>query len=418
MLSFFTKKEKVNVKEKQEFFGEVPAPLRIVDLKTHEETYVKDLNLVIEYFGFIAIQNRYFDLKSLSHEQLVYKVGSEAMNLLSGTSFKYWTDDLSILKKGIWPRLVWRLSAVYALGFIFENYSVRDSNPLGPVWNPALSSITKFNVNQKVYFHSSNRSISGSSISQAIFMKLFPEYFEDDFSPMISLAIMDVFSASPNKDNPLFVVLKKAMKKQLIKDYFPIPFFWDLFIFHVFNDSPDDIVLYNQMKTKTQNINKINSLTDPVISELSVKHTQLKVDSTHIEVIEPHDIDIDIDVLVAFLGKHVKLNIEKGIYKINETGALIHYINAKYYFVFPIALDRLAEGYNSITESKILSGSKLSKLLLNANVIRIMKGQINVVGKSPIPIQLAEINKADVQKFIRVDLKLSSNNKIDILSCL
>ncbi|GAA5143578.1 hypothetical protein [Thalassotalea piscium] len=445
MFSLLKKKEEEEV-VKYKYFGEVPAPMRQVDNETHKETYIKDLRCVQEHFGDLTIQNRFDGKPTLCHEQMVFKVGSDAMNILMNTSYRYWTEDQNMCNGDLWQRLIWRVLSVYPLGFAFEEFSLRNNNPIGPSWNPVHKNIASYSPSGYLNLTPSKRTLSGSNISQAVFMKLFSEYFDGNFeSAMISFAIVDVFSNAPNKDNPLFSALRAAIRKQVIFDYFPMPFFWYSFVHHILGTSTEDLVAFQQAVNKNQKeVSQYHiSPAEPVQSS-PVVDRQEKVETTPVtyrnsQPIEKPSINnervgpeanavrlsgqkvkpsykLNIEDLVLFLGKYISDGLLDEKIKINKTGAQLHKVNGKFYFVYPVTIKLMAEHYNTFNNIEILTEKTLSELLISHNIIRIMKGEINRSFGEPIPIELAEINKQDTSKFIPLLFKPDDNPAISIIS--
>lgn len=423
MLSKLFKKNENIVKPKNSHFFEIPSSMRFVDDQTHKETYEKDLEMICAYFGDLAEQNRFAGLKTLCHHQLVNKVGSDAINMLMNTSMKYWSEDTLPMIDGTWQRLLWRIVTVYPLGFAFENYSIRDNNPIGPNWNPLLISLPSYCPSGNIKIEPSQRVLSGANISQGIFLKLFPEYYTAKFSPMIMFAIMDVFSTNPNNDNPLFVALRNAIRKQIINDYFPIPYFWDEFIYHVISTSTEDILKYEEVKDHKSHLYEPMSVapSQPII----VQHqplepiTENELTSSDIPSNEISSYgESEIEHMIMELGELFSNALLEEEYYMNRVGAQMHRIEGSYYFVFPVAIHNLAAKYNKSKGRDLLTGESLVELLMSNNVIRVMNAQIVLDGRPNKDIQLAEINKGDHSKFVPIMLKPEDNLSIKIISSI
>jgi len=428
MLSKFFEKKGKNKLKGQEYFGKIPGSMRFVDEETHQKTYVSDLLLVCNYFGDLTEQNRFAGKKTLCHQQLVNKVGSDAINMLVNTSIKYWSDDTDLTIDGTWQLLLWRIMTVYPLGFAFENYAVRDNNPIGPTWNPLITSLPSYCPSGNIKIEPSKRTLSGGNISQGIFTKLFPEYFSGDFSPMVMFAILDVFSIKPNVDNPLFVALRNAIRKQVINDYFPMPYFWDEFIYHLLANSSDALLAFEQAKgNKNKLFDPMSVQPNQTVTVRRVGQESFSENESEFRQVSTQDNrdsqetdlrGIDVDKLVIELGGIVTNALLDKEYFMNSRGAQMHFIEDSYYFVFPIALHNLAKTYNEIKQRDILTGEQLVRLLVSQNIIRIMNAEIILDGRENQSIQLAEINKQDHSKFVPMMLKPENNKTINIISSI
>jgi hypothetical protein len=251
---------------------------------------------------------------------------------------------------------------IYPLGFIFERYSIKGKSKIGPSWNPAINSFNEYESSNSIVIQESQRMISGNNLAQAIFTKLYPEYFSEKSSSMLVMAIVDVFSENPNPDNPLFVVIKSAIRKQIINDYYPIPFFWNDFVMQIMSSSEVDIVRFLE-KQQVKN-NKANRNYDNYFSVQQKVNIPNKEELPVQESPKESKIENELDVSKEFLdliAEHVKNEIKSGLYKVNQTGALMHKVDDKYYFVYPVAIEKITGFYNRYTGVSKLSVDLLSK---------------------------------------------------------
>jgi hypothetical protein len=429
-MNWLTKKSAPIVKVKDKYFGNYPDSMKPVDESTYSKTLQMDIEIVHGYFGDLFIQNRFFEKAVLSHRQLVYKVGPEAIEQLAYTSYQYWSEDGESNVLNVWQRVIWQVLNVYALGFAFEQYSLRDNNPIGDTWNPIVKSINEYCPSQKIKIESSRRGICGANISLTLFHKLFPEYFDSTTSPLLSLAIADVFSHKPNRDNPIYVALRNAIRKQIISDYNLMPYFWSAFVYHLLSQSTEDILAYEQaqnpiMSHEQEDFSEIDkAISVKFVATENNKHPAAQygsaIDNDFSEITKKMELvekqQFDINVLVCFIGGFVQELLESKSVTINQTGAFLHRVDYKYYLVFPVAIARMVEHYNQVHQSVVLDTEKLTDLLVSNNVIRIAKAEIVREGRSKGEILLAELNKNDQGKFIPLTLKPENNPVIKITS--
>ena len=190
---------------------------------------------VSEHLGELFFQNVFEEGTAVSHSQLCNWIGATAVRLIPDTSMRQWSttiDDRQELEDLLWSKAVWSLVHVLPVGFMVSN---RQFHAQGYRWNPALAPLRRATTASN-----SNRIFSGFPISQAVYLKLFPETLESPFS-MLTFAIIDTFSSKPNTDNPFYNAIRDAIRMTLISHPYSIPYFWLDFIHAFFAHNPHDL---------------------------------------------------------------------------------------------------------------------------------------------------------------------------------
>lgn len=215
-----------------------------VDERGFELEYQPMANKVAEHLGALFYQNVFHEGDALSHRQLCNWVGAAAVRLIPDTSMRQWStsvDDRQELEDVLWAKAIWSLVHVLPIGFMVTK---RQFQAQGYTWNPALAPLR-----QSTTASNSNRLFSGFPISQAVYLKLFPEALESKFS-MLTFAIIDTFSSKPNTDNPFYNAIRDALRMTLITHPYPIPYFWMDFIEAFFAHNPHDMQRFKASMTR------------------------------------------------------------------------------------------------------------------------------------------------------------------------
>lgn len=207
---------------------------------------------VSEHLGELFIQNVFEEGTTLSHSQLCNWIGATAVRLIPDTSMRQWStsiDDRQELEDLLWSKAVWTLVHVLPVGFMVSN---RQFHAQGYRWNPALAPLRR-----ATKASNSNRIFSGFPISQAVYLKLFPETLESPFS-MLTFAIIDTFSSKPNTDNPFYNAIRDAIRMTLISHPYRIPYFWLDFIHAFFAHNPHDLQKFQASMSMLKPTNSID----------------------------------------------------------------------------------------------------------------------------------------------------------------
>lgn len=374
-------------------YDRVPSFFKSVSEQEFEDKFIADRNKVIDWVGVLFSQNVFDSEDTISHAQLTNWLGSWGMGLTDTTSYKAWTfDDYADIAK--WERIVWRLFHVYPLGFLISRYKYYKADYQG-TWNPAVESFASYSKNVNIHMMTSNRHINGASIAQAMYMKIYGEITDFEDNASIALALYDVFSAKPNIDNPLFVALRRAFKKTLCINAYPLPYFWNDFILHLFGSLPSEYKEVSHLITFQDADPKDLKLTD-VLFKGSTNETKQ-------EEIHKKNISSDENIFNSIFIRLCSL-IESEEYLFNEKGAVIHKIENNYFLVHPLWINRICE---KNTDEMI--ADQVIKYALKAEKIMLYTGHIDIPNKSGFPVHLALINPI-LHKHLPDNVLNSANN--------
>lgn len=364
----------------------VPQYFKPVSDDEFESLYLEDRRKVERWISKLFDQNSFLGYQSLSHAQLSIWVGGHAMDLISESSFRAWTFD-DYKDKQLWSRIIWRLVHLYPLGFLITNHKFQ-SNTISSSWNPAYQSLDDFSSNTNVHISLSNRKIAGETVALTLYMKIFGEITEFEDNGGIGMALADCFSSSPNIDNPLFVTLRRAIKKTLYKSFYPVPYFWQNFLLHLYSSIPSE---YNDC------IKLLKSSPLAIQKETS---RPLKTAT------------ISIDGFKTLYSEFTK-SIELGELLVNTKGAVVHKVADHYFAVHPLWLRSMVTSFpENEKDSRIL---ELEKLLIDENMIVGYDGKINIPGKNGFDINLMLLHE-DLAKMLPQEvLSLEDNPAISII---
>lgn len=390
-------------------YTQVPSYFKPVTDEKFEETFLADRTKVSNWVGTVFNQNLFDDQLTMSHDKLTIWLGSWGMGLTDISSYKAWTfDDYADRVK--WDRLVWRLFHVYPLGFLISRYKFYKLDNLG-TWNPAVESLEQYSKGSNIKMLTSNRHINGAAIAQAMYLKIFGEIADFEDNASISLALYDVFSANPNIDNPLFVTLRRAFKKTLCVNAYPLPYFWNDFISHLFGSVPSEYREVAHLITiQDKNLNDFN------LNEAAFQgkmHPQ-KIKKDDIQVVTDLVADdannTTMDKLFQSIFTRLCARIASGEYGFNGKGAILHKIENHYFLVHPLWINRECE--NSPDES--LQEQVITHALACENIL-LYTGHIDILNKSGFPVHLALINPELYKQLPENVLNAENNTDIRIV---
>lgn len=406
-----------------------------------EESYFNDAfkpssDAIANQVGDLFFQNRFFEQSTLSHKQLGCWLGQYAMYTMPNTSYRFWADMDAYNDDLPWKLAVWRLIHILPLGHAFADNAFRVNDILS--WNPLQKPAPR-----GLSVSGSNRPLYPNSISQGIFHKLFPEYFEQP-SAMFLNAILDVFAPSPNRDNPFYIAIRDSIRTTVVRSPYPLPFFWDKFITQFLSKSEIDIAKYIKSKTnsiETQDFdlsaidydeqlqsndsfseNSSENNNEPTQETTSVStepnQTQqptsatsllndlvLKTDFTNVKTPDYEHVTR----LLNEIGALVSQNIETGAYPINAPSAFAHKVDNKFYIVYPSGIKKI----------QTLLGDTVSAMTLDAYfkglaLIVSRQAYLTTPSSNVIDIDLVELHQQFVPAFFPEFESLPNNKNITI----
>jgi hypothetical protein len=431
-------------------FKEVPHYYQPETPEVFETEFLQDRVLINDWVGSLFDQNIFDGQTSLNHSQITIWMASYGMDLMTASSYRFWThDDYKDAIK--WQRLIWRFIHVYPLGFLISRYSFK-KNDLSAAWNPGYESLKNYAQGSRVSMESSNRHISGANISQAIYFKIFGDVDSFDENGTVMMALLDAFSDSPDADNPIFVTFRRVIKKTLYNIQYPIPYFWHDALAFLFTSIPTESIamqaLLNSLKnanvdsakhknhqsndqlpadndnrdassnntveTKTPISAKQTSTSQPVLNEVISDPKTLAVKSP--VTTEPGNSDINsvnikgIQEVLSIIAKGIKENH----FKVNKHGALIHKIRGHIFFSHPIWIKAAlkSEYENNITNVDI---KRLINDFIQNDNIRLFDGAIKSNDDTPNKtINLAQLEPS-LWGHLELDVQnMQNNDEIEI----
>lgn len=387
-----------------------------------EDTFGPSRTVVQNQIGDLFIQNRFNDEHTLSHAQLTIWLGQYAMYSIPNTSYRFWADTSAYTDDLPWKLAVWRLIHILPIGHAFANHAfkINDLTSWNPLQQPACRGIE---------VKGSNRPLYPNTISQGLFHKLFPDYFESE-SPMFISALLDVFAPSPNRDNPFYIAVRNTIRITLIKSPYPIPYFWHQFILSFLSQSETDLKMYRDKdKSFSNGFDDLQPLTDTV----SGAHTDIKLPPNTEQSVPTkpsgesaspllhtllQDINLDVsdnpdyDKITALLneiGSLVSQKIDSGDFPINAPGAFAHKINNKMYINYPTGIQRI----HSLLGDAI-SAEQLEQFFINLALIVLRQGLVSTNSGIVKDIELAELHSQFVSVFFPDSENLPNNPNIQI----
>jgi hypothetical protein len=415
-------------------FEKVPPHFSGVDEAGFKMMFQSISDRVQSHVGELYVQNRFYDEATLSHKQLINWVGGYALHTVNDTSYRYWSESDNSHDASPWGQCVWKIINVYAIGFALANHSFKYNRNAS--WNPICEP-----VQMAPTLSVSNRRLSGSNIAQALFHRLFPEYFDTD-NPMMTFAIVDMFATSPNKDNPLYVAFRRAVKGSLLSYPYPIPYFWRTAIDYLLLSSPADTALYQRkyqnmlvvddfapqdhpfenVQDKTQEaVQSSDAPYVPFEAQVSTKETSgpnikpveiagvTPVFKSEYSIAErvacdgekyqkafdaPSD-PANSDMIKTFLNRlseQVKKRVISGDFRVNGRGAFAHRVDNHFYLTYPIAVDRMFDLLPDMGIVQSISEQSFKDFLVQTGAIKIANAQIKTSKGDTIDIQLAQLH--------------------------
>lgn len=415
-------------------FEQVPPHFSGVDEAGFKDMFQSISDIVHSHVGELYVQNHFYNEATLSHKQLVNWIGGYALHTINDTSFRYWSESDNNHDASPWAQCIWKIINVYALGFALANHSFKYNRNVS--WNPVCEP-----VKMAPTISVSNRRLSGSNIAQALFHRLFPEYFDTN-NPMMTFAIVDMFSTSPNKDNPLYVAFRRAVKGALLAYPYPIPYFWRTAIDYLLLSSPADAKVY-QIKfqdmllvddfavhdmpfdaAKEAPLKEASSVEAPYVEfEAQAPSTQTlpsDISAAEMASVQPvfsseYSISKEVacdgqmyqkafesptdpahaDLIKTFLNRlseQVKKKVISGEFRINGRGAFAHRVDNHFYLTYPIAVERMYDLLPDMGIVQSISIQAFKDFLEQTGALKITSAQINTTKGATIPIQLAQLH--------------------------
>jgi|TARA_B110000211_G_scaffold188405_1_gene214263 hypothetical protein len=385
-------------------YDHVPPYFKSVTDKEFDDNFIADRNKVIDWVGVLFTQNVFDNEVTMSHDQLTNWLGSWGMGLTGMSSYKAWTFE-DYADKSKWERIVWRLFHVYPLGFLISRYKFYKLDYLG-TWNPAVESFATYSKGTTTNMMTSNRHINGASIAQAMYMKIFGEITEFEDNASIALALYDVFSANPNIDNPLFVTLRRAFKKTLCVNAYPLPYFWNDFILHLFGSVPSEYKDISHLIT-IQDKDPKNFKLDDVLyqGDVDIEVQQPLVEENN-EKSQAVIISADENMFNAIFNRLCSM-LDSEEYSFNGKGAVLHKIENHYFLVHPLWVNRICD---KNTDESI--ADQVVSYALETEKIVLYTGHIDIPNKSGFPVHLALVNPL-LHKHLP-DKIINADNNVDI----
>lgn len=390
-------------------FDKVPGHFSGLNEDDFKQFYGPSTDLIANQIGDMYYQSEFFGEQSLSHRQLSNWLGGFCLYNMSSTSYRFWSDTDELVDELPWSMAVWRLMHILPLGHAFADYSFKINPSVS--WNPVLQpAINGMKVK------GSNRSLNANSISQAIFHKLFPEYFEGH-SPMFLFALLDCFSEKPNNDNPFYVSIRNAIRATLIDNPYPIPFFWHRFILQFLSRSETDIADYqsslssnakehifspNNEKPKAP-INRQNE-TSSLAPTTSLQKIAGSIDFTNIT--NPNYNEID--GLLQELGEQIRKRIDSGDFPLNGPNAFAHKVEERFFLSYPHSIEKIRELLGSAVEFDVLD-----RFLQKLSLILIRDATINARNRI-VDIELAELHVDFVPVFFKDYKDIVNNDSVQL----
>lgn len=410
-----------------------------------EENYFNEFfqpssDLVASQIGDLYRQNRYFGAPTLSHQQLAFWAGQYAMYSVSNTSYRFWADSDSYNDDLPWKLALWRLMHVLPLGHAFSDYAFRINDLLS--WNPLQKP-----AGRGMEVKGSNRPLYGNCISQGLFHKLFPEYF-DEPSAMFLNALLDAFSPAPNRDNPFYIAIRNALRVTIIKSPYPIPFFWHKFIVQFLSKSEIDLANYIASTTVTnepslfsiKQIDEMNAaniepqlpsvpIPEPVENKteqsnnsftsqienvknsdsITVPAAENLVMETNFSEIESPDYG-HITKLLHEIGLLVCEKVESGSFPVNAPSAFGHKIDDRFFISYPAGINKIQSLLNDRVDV-----DTLDTFLRSLTIIIVRDAMLTRPSGNVVDIKLAELHRQFVPAFFPDHESLPNNPNIRIV---
>lgn len=404
------------------------------------ETFQPSANKIEKQMGDLFGQNRFYGAPTLSHQQLSCWLGQYAMYSIPNTSFRSWADSDSYNDDLPWKLAVWRLLHILPLGHAFSDTSFRINDLLS--WNPLQQPATK-----GMEIKGSNRPLYANSISQGLFHKLFPEYFEEASSNFLN-AILDVFAPTPNRDNPFYMAIRNAIRATVIKSPYPLPYFWHKFIVQFIAKSDQDIANYHLSINSPVDTNQfsIKPITESIASEVinygdkqrtldeqmmsnssddtpllpqtdKVTETGAINESTYLrELISQTDFteitspDYEhVTLLLNEIGALVSQKIENGDFPINAPSAFAHKVDDRFFLRYPQGINMI----HSLLDDGV-SAETLDSYFQSLALIVLRDGLLTKPNAAVDDIKLAELHQQFVPIFFPEVETLPNNQNIRI----
>lgn len=396
----------------------VPSEFIHVSDQEFENIFQADRAIVQTHFGKVVKQRSFLNQRCLSHLEASNFYAGYCMHSMMTTSFRFWSSDSNNSKDvKIWTRLVWQLAHVYPLGFLFSKY--RFGNQVNESWNPLKKSASQFDRSERFAYQPSNRILSGAPLSQALYLKLFPD-MPASLTSMQLFSLMDVFSSNPNTDNPLYVALRNALRHTIFKYGYPVPFFWEQYIEHLLLQSPDDLALYEQYKESVveQDVSNVAQFRNAVSATQDSSDNPTPTEPTILNTGDVQPNPSTNDPLLLELAGLVKKSLSEGKHRINCQRALLHVVDDKYCFVHPLAFNEMANLYNETHCDHPVSKEQLIKHFTDNGYVLLIQGTLTPRNNVPRPIHLAELQSRLVGEFIPSSIDVSDNPDITLTKCL
>ena len=265
-------------------------------------------------------------------------------------------EDKNFEKESVklhWYKTMMTLALALPIGYMHSHtYARTTESELS--WTPAVDNLSDYTTTpEKLLFVETKRDISPKQISQRVHHRLFDQ--PPNIGGLLN-AEMDFWSPGPNKDNPFYKSMKRALT-QALKHYelvnpINLPFWW--------------VGLYNQMLRSDDFVplsyytyvdNKSSAKDDPVKTEPIDTSTSEKGPTT--------DADETIPERVRSLLEWVNSEINKGEILINQNKALLHQYKGQVCVVYPQFYDQCA----SLRADLYSDSKKLSSIMIENKLV-------------------------------------------------
>ncbi|BBL92339.1 MULTISPECIES: hypothetical protein [Vibrio] len=352
-------------------FKSVPKQLWPVQEEVWAREFIPCQIEALDHINDLAEQNVFDNKTVLNHRQLVNWVGGKAFSSFEFSSSKFWSESDTRNQNVEWNLALWQFIHVFPIGFLIANHSLR-SEPYRS-WNPASESIRSFSK-RGVYIANSNRSICGAMVGLGLFHKLF---IDERTDPAIYKAILDAFSPYSNLDNPISASMRRAIRATLFSAPYPVPFFWEKAIAHLFERSPEDFESYqNHLKfgaaVNPDDVAASLQKSIPTVSQSKRQREELSEapeeilealapDSAEEVALHPRESHREPDgagssnevpVFELFI-EQIKLQYESHKNPLNTKGAMFHKVGEYWFSVHPIVANIALKNINERESSAI-----------------------------------------------------------------
>jgi hypothetical protein len=195
-----------------------------------EQTILADLYRSFRCLGGLAYYQAPGDgyRPAVPHQQVMLLVGHDLFVGIGADDamLRRWLAAGPAMRRALIVREAWRYALAYPLGFLTAHHVVENST-VGAPWDASASDLLDYSPHQRFSVRRSKRALSGLTMSQAIYGRLFSDPADPNDLRMRRM-VWDAFAYEPNRENPLFRAWQHALLK-LITQYRGIclPYWWE-----------------------------------------------------------------------------------------------------------------------------------------------------------------------------------------------